>query len=170
MKLPAIAPFAPCARALLRRAALSGVLAAASSAATAAWRARADGASAWAPINDVTHSLWPGEAERARGPSARHTLLGLAIHTGASIFWAVGFEALRDGVDDCTVNRAPCRDAAAAAAIAATAWCVDYHVVPRRLTPGFEAHLSRRSLAWVYGALALGLLAGARCTTAARYG
>ena len=37
------------------------------------------------------------------------------------------------------------------------AYVVDYHVVPRRLTPGFELRVPRRALAAVYGALAVGL-------------
>jgi hypothetical protein len=36
---------------------------------------------------------------------------------------------------------------------------VDYHVVPRRLTPGFEMRVSKSALALVYAALALGLWA-----------
>ena len=50
-------------------------------------------------------------------------------------------------------------DAVAATAVAAV---VDLAIVPRRLTPGFERRLSARSLALVYGALAVGLLLGAR--------
>jgi hypothetical protein len=41
--------------------------------------------------------------------------------------------------------------------IAAIAYIVDYHVVPRRLTPGFEMRLSNRSLLAIYGTLALSL-------------
>lgn len=143
--------------ALLRRATVSGGTAAAVSALTAAQRARSEGARPGAPIDDVTHAIWPGEAERTTRPSLRHTALGLAIHTGASVFWALGFEALRSRASRPSLGR----EMAAAAAISATAWCVDYHVVPKRFTPGFEAHLSGRSLAWVYGAIAAGLVAGA---------
>ena len=48
---------------------------------------------------------------------------------------------------------------AAAAGTAATAYCVDYHVVPKRLTPGFEAHLGARSMTRVYAGIAIGLAA-----------
>jgi hypothetical protein len=165
MTPPSLLPFAPFVSATLRRAMLPGAVSAVSSAATAAWRARKEGASAWVPLNDVTHTIWPDEAQRASNLSVRHTLFGFAIHTAASIFWAAGYDVLRAPRE----RPAPRRDAATAAAIAATAWCVDYHVVPKRLTPGFEAHLSKRSLAWVYGALALGLFAGA-CASRARDG
>jgi hypothetical protein len=33
---------------------------------------------------------------------------------------------------------------------------VDYHVVPKRITPGFEAHLSGKSFWAIYGALGAG--------------
>ncbi|MCC8405264.1 hypothetical protein LJ655_25920 [Paraburkholderia sp. MMS20-SJTN17] len=49
----------------------------------------------------------------------------------------------------------------AAAATAMTAYVVDYKVVPARLTPGFEAHLSQRSRRALYVALGYGLVAAA---------
>jgi hypothetical protein len=50
---------------------------------------------------------------------------------------------------------------AAAATTAAVAYVVDYHVVPYRLTPGFEVHLSRQALGLTYLALAAGFVAAA---------
>jgi hypothetical protein len=38
----------------------------------------------------------------------------------------------------------------------------DYHLIPRRFTPGFELSLSRRSFPWLYGALTVGLLLAER--------
>jgi hypothetical protein len=46
-----------------------------------------------------------------------------------------------------------------AAAVSAVAYVTDYHLVPRRLTPGWEHRVSGKSLAAVYGVLALGLAA-----------
>jgi hypothetical protein len=43
--------------------------------------------------------------------------------------------------------------------VAATAYVVDYHVVPRRLTPGFELRLRGAAFAGVFATLALGLAA-----------
>jgi hypothetical protein len=51
------------------------------------------------------------------------------------------------------------RALAGGALTSAVAYVTDYHVVPRRLTPGFEMRLSRAALAAVYVALALGLCA-----------
>jgi len=145
----------------LRRAVRSGTLAGAGVAAVAAWRSKRDGGAPLSPINAVTHCLWPRRALRATGFSVRHTLLGLAIHQAAAVFWATGFEALlRRWTGDAPRAR-PVVTATTAAATAATAYVVDYHVVPKRLTPGFEAHLSGRSLAAVYVALGAALLAAA---------
>jgi hypothetical protein len=41
---------------------------------------------------------------------------------------------------------------------------VDYKLTPRRLQPGFEAQLSKKSLVYVYAAFAIGLAIGARIT------
>lgn len=46
------------------------------------------------------------------------------------------------------------------ALVAALAYVTDYHIVPARLTPGFEKHLSRRALFFIYLVLALALAAG----------
>ena len=75
----------------------------------------------------------------------------LAANYGASVFWALLYEAL--GSRQRTRPRA-LRDAAAAAAIA---YVVDYHVVPKRLTPGFELRIPSKALAAIYAALAVGL-------------
>lgn len=45
-----------------------------------------------------------------------------------------------------------------AAAVTALAAGVDYLLVPRRFTPGFEAHLPRTSIVLVYVAFAAGLV------------
>jgi hypothetical protein len=42
--------------------------------------------------------------------------------------------------------------------VTAGAYVVDYHLVPKRLTPGFEERLSPGALALVYAALGVSLL------------
>lgn len=139
----------------VRRACASGTVAGLGAAGAAAYGARKEGGTACAPMNAVTHYIWPERAVRERGFSVRHTVLGLGIHQAAAIFWALLFERI--------VPRAPrahpTRVIAAAAATAATAYCVDYHFVPKRLAPGFEAHLGPRSMAGVYVGIAVGLAA-----------
>ncbi|HEY2020209.1 hypothetical protein [Paraburkholderia sp.] len=148
-------------RAALRPALASGALAGLFSAATAAARSALESGSAFAPINAVTHCLWPRKALHQRDFSLRYTATGFAIHQASAIFWAVLFEALVDRMVGSTPRRRPGATATAAAATAATAYVVDYKVVPARLTPGFDAHLSRGSLAAVYVALGAGLLTAA---------
>ncbi|MCC8395460.1 hypothetical protein LJ656_23005 [Paraburkholderia sp. MMS20-SJTR3] len=145
----------------LRRAVGSGLLAGCLSAASAAAAAADADGTPCAPINAVTHCLWPRRALRERGFSLRHTVTGFAIHQSAAIFWALLYEALVARLAGGCAQRRPAAAAGAAAATAATAYLIDYKVVPARLTPGFEAHLSRRALGTVYVALGCGLLAAA---------
>ena len=55
---------------------------------------------------------------------------------------------------------------ASAGVAAATACLIDYKLTPRRLTPGFEHHLSTRSMTVVYATFAIGLALG--CAVANR--
>jgi len=148
---------------LLEAAAVSGAVACAVTAAVAgAAGARASG-SAVAPLNAISHVLYGSRAARVRTIDMPHTALGLAINYGASTFWA--------GVYEAAFGRAAERGelakaSAGAAAVAALAYVTDYHVVPKRLTPGWEERMPPRSLALVYGALAIclplrGLVRGA---------
>ena len=153
---------------LVCRAMVSGTAAGSAAAVTAAARARNDGSTPYAPLNAVTHCLWPRRAFAETGLSARFTLTGLAIHQASAIFWGVLFEGLLDR-SECRAKRRATRRpgiaevAASAATTAAVAYAVDYHAVPSRLTPGFEAHLSKRSMFYVYAALGVGFAAVALC-------
>jgi len=147
---------------LLCRATISGTAAGSAAAAMAAARARADGSTPYAPLNAVTHCLWPRRAFSETGPSARFTLTGLAINQVSGVFWGVLFEGLLDRWQCRVKRRAGVAEiVASAATTAAVAYTVDYHAVPSRLTPGFEAHLSKRSMFYVYSALAAGFAAAA---------
>ncbi|WP_233216893.1 hypothetical protein [Trinickia dabaoshanensis] len=148
----------------LRRAAASGTVAGLCAAGAAAYCARREGTTAYAPLNAVTHCVWPERAPREVGFSVRHTLLGLGIHQAAAIFWALMFERIAPRAP----REHPAAVLAAAAGTAATAYIVDYHFVPKRLTPGFEAHLGPRSMTRVYAGIALGLAAAALLRSAKR--
>jgi hypothetical protein len=143
------------------RAVPSGLVAGLFAAGTAAARSVSEGSTAFAPINAVTHCLWPRRALRQRGFSLRHTVIGFAIHEASAIFWAMLFETLIGRMPDARQRQQPVATATAAAVTAATAYLVDYKVVPQRFTPGFEAHLSGKSLTAVYVALGAGLFAAA---------
>ena len=134
------------------RVLIAGAAASIASALGAALCSRLESRPAARPMNAVAHIYDGGRPPAHDGPAARNTAVGFAIHTAASLWWALFFEALP----------ARLRDARGAAAVSALAYVVDYHVVHRRFRPGFEQHLSGRSLAAIYASLAAGFaLAGA---------
>lgn len=137
---------------------VSGTVAALLSAGVAAWCAHRQRAHAAGPINAVSHIAWGGSPESQARRDGLNTVVGWLLHHGASIFWATGFEFFFG-----RSARSSLRGAlAGGAATAATAYVVDYHVVPDRFVPGFEARLSNRSLFYVYVALGTGLALAAR--------
>jgi hypothetical protein len=138
----------------LQDALVAGSIVCAATAATAALRGLSDSGSAVAPINATTHVVYGPEAGEVDTPDFKHTLLGIAINAGASVFWATVYERL--------LGRAGSRGNVGipllgGAAVGALAYLVDYHVVPKRLTPGWEERVSGRSLAMIFGAMALSL-------------
>ena len=113
-------------------------------------------ASMWAPMNAVSHIPFGDEAARHTELSATYTGTGTVLNTGAMFTWAAMHAAVMQAL--------PRRDVPAAIgagiAVSAAAYVIDYYVVPRRLTPGFEKRLDGRSLFWIYSSLAAGLAAG----------
>ncbi|VXB40621.1 conserved membrane hypothetical protein [Burkholderia sp. 8Y] len=139
----------------LMRAVCSGSAAGLASAAVAAAGAAKAGHRPYAVMNAVTHCLWPDAAPREEALSAKYTGTGAGIHLGSAVFWGVLFETL------CGRRPSPAKVAICAATTSAVAYVVDYHVVPKRLTPGYEAHLSNQGLGLTYVALGAGFaLAG----------
>lgn len=111
----------------------------------------------YAPINAVSHIAWKDKAARQNGPSWKYTFSGVVLNTGAMLSWAVMYEFL--------FGRASGRNHVAKALVggpivSSLAYLTDYHVVPARLTPGFEKRLSNRSLLGVYTVLAVALAVG----------
>lgn len=114
--------------------------------------ARAEGRSAIQPVNSTSHWYWGEAAARSRKLDLPHTAVGFATHHGASLFWALIYEMLRRRHP----KRAALGDAAAVSALAAF---VDYAVVPKRLTPGWEKVVSPQAIGIAYIAMALALAA-----------
>lgn len=108
----------------------------------------------WAPIDAVSHIAWGDRAFACEKLDIRHTLVGAVLNAGAVLSWSA--------LHTLVLGRRPhiLRALAAGAAVSALAYVVDYHVVPKRLMPGFEVHLRRRGLRTVYIMLALSLAAG----------
>lgn len=130
-----------------------GFVAGALSALVLLWRGRRDNASAAAPVNAISHWVWPRKALRRNDASVKHTGGGMLIHFASSLLWAGVFRSLRSGRRLTTPSNAVL-DAAAVAGLAAL---VDLRLVPPRLTPGFEHRLQPASLRWVYLSFAAGL-------------
>jgi hypothetical protein len=142
----------------LRDAAVSGSIAAVTSTAVLAAAGRVETGSAFAPTNAISHAIFGDAAAQRDDASARHTLVGFAIHHAASVFWALVFER--------SFGRANARGdllpaLGAGMAVSALACFVDYQLTPKRLQPGYEMRLSRPALAAVYAAFGAGLALGA---------
>ncbi|HEY2818685.1 MAG TPA: hypothetical protein VGK44_16320 [Casimicrobiaceae bacterium] len=110
-----------------------------------------------APVNAISHWYWGERAANRSRPSFRHTMMGYVTHHVAAIFWAVFYEKIFGRRRRAQIGA---REFAEAAAISALACFVDYRLTPRRLTPGYEKQVSRKSLFVVYTAFALGLAVG----------
>lgn len=145
------------ARELMISAALrSGAVATAGSTLTLLALGKRHARTPWAPIDAVSHIAWGDRAYARDGLDVKHTLVGAALNAAAVTSWAVVQELLLR-------NRRPSIPTAllAGAATSALAYVVDFHIVPERLTPGFQWKLPKRGLRTTYLALALSLAAGA---------
>ncbi len=134
----------------------TGAMASASTTAAVAIMGKVEIDSAAAPINAVSHILWGDDAAQSEQLDAQHTLAGAALNAMAVTGWAGLHELLmpRRGAPGVT------RAVLSGVAVSALAYITDYHVVPKRFTPGFEKRLSRTALLGMYATLALSLAAG----------
>lgn len=115
------------------------------------------------PINATSHWFWGDEAGRSNMVDLRHTGLGLATNQASAMFWGTLFGIYlirRAGMSGARIMR----NAAATGLFATT---LGYALLPKRLTPGWELALGRRSVALTLAATAVGLglggiLAGAK--------
>jgi hypothetical protein len=141
---------------LLLRSVLTGSVASIAIAAALGWLARREGKRPLQPMNATSHWLHGERAGRLRRVDAAHTLLGYATHHASAIFWALLFEGLLG-----RGRHTPPTLLGTAAAVAGTAALVDYGIVPKRLTPGWELTVSKEAVAGAFVVMALGLAAGA---------
>lgn len=141
----------------LREGLVSGTLASLLSTVALAVAGRRESGHAAAPSNAASHRAWGDEALRHNRATLPHTLMGLAIHQGASVLWATLYARLRpEGrVHD------PVAASTGAAATAAMAALVDFKCTPQRLAPGFEHRLSGPAVLAVYACFAAGIALGA---------
>jgi hypothetical protein len=106
------------------------------------------------PLNAISHILWGREAGRQQNWSIKYTGSGLILNQLACLFWAGCYEIM--------IHEKRPPEISKAVAMSAVAYLTDYHVVPRRFTPGFELLFHRRMFPWLYAALAGSLVAGVR--------
>ena len=139
---------------------VSGTAASITSSAALALLAKADGRNAVQPLNATSHWLHGEDAGSVREVDLNHTAVGYATHHAASIFWAFLFKSLQAARPE----RSASRTAKNAAIVTAIAAVVDYGVVPKRLTPGWEEVLSASSITGGYVGMALGLMLGGMMT------
>jgi hypothetical protein len=125
------------------------------------WRSGEGGGSIWHPADQREQSLaaWRSSGEGHGHWKAHGT--GFATHHGACVFWAALFETLRSGAADAR----PAGIARDAALVSVVTAIVDYGLVPKRLTPGWEEPLPVRSVAGGFARLGLGLVIGGLVTS-----
>jgi hypothetical protein len=144
----------------LAKSLISGTVASAVSAVVLGLLANAEGGNPVQPINATSHWLHGDQSGKVTAIDAKHTGTGLATHQGACVMWALLFETLRAASPNAGLARSA-RDAVTVSIIAAI---VDYGLIPKRLTPGWEEPLPIRSVAGGFAGLALGLAIGGLIT------
>jgi hypothetical protein len=139
-----------------RQALVSGTMASLLSTAVMALCGKVERNAPAGPVNGPSQWLFGRQAAFRRSASLRHTLTGFLIHHTMATGWALLHEYAfgRDKPAQPATRRL--RNAAVTAVVANI---VDYRLTPRRLQPGFEAQLSKKSLLAIYAAFALGLTA-----------
>jgi hypothetical protein len=137
-----------------RQAAISGTAASLLSTVVLALAGKLERNAPAGPINGPSQWLFGRQAAYRRSPSLRYTLTGFLIHHAMATGWALLHERLFGTNKQA---QTPARRLRNAATTAAVANFVDYKLTPRRLQPGFEAQLSKKSLLAVYAAFAIGL-------------
>lgn len=150
----------PGAWAIARRAAVIGTVANLGAVVALGLLARQTGRSAAAPINATSHVIHGDKAGTVDHFDASHTLPGAMINHSAAIFWALPFTWWLSRRQ----YRSAGQIALGAAATSGAAGVIDYGLMPRRLTPGWEHALPAPAVVATLGALALGLAVGALVT------
>lgn len=146
----------------LKRAATSGTVAGLATALVAGMAGRRETGSYAAPLNATSHIVWGDQAAMRNSPSLKFTLTGFLLNHASAILWAAVHDRFFGPPRSAYASRRDwlLRPLIGSAVVTAGAYLTDYYLVPKRLTPGFEKRLSGKSMAAIYGFLALGLAAG----------
>ena len=153
-------------RGILGQAVISGTVSALATAGVASFAGKHENGSYAAPLNATSHIIWGEEAAYHDRPSLKYTLTGFLLNHASTIFWASFYEKLfgrqRMRRLPFTVSPgpvSPVKPVYGGAAVAVAAYIIDYHLIPKRFTPGFEKRVSGKSLTAIFAALAVGLAA-----------
>jgi len=142
-----------------------GVGAAAASLAAITILAKAEGRPVLGPINGSSHWLWgDGDASHGRADLA-HSAVGGITNIGAGLMWGALFGALRD-----QRRSEPGQIIRDGAILGAVAGLLDYGLLPRRFSPGWELALSGRSVVLSMAAMAAGAVVGSLVARESRDG
>ena len=144
---------------LYRRALVSGAVASILSTAVLALCGQIENRRPAGPINGPSQWVYGRRAARVRQPSLRHTLTGFLVHHAMATGWAFLHER---AFGEHKAQQPFSKRLARAAVTASAANIVDFQLTPKRLRPGFETQLSRKSLFAVYATFAIGLALVAR--------
>jgi hypothetical protein len=138
---------------MLPSALLSAALSSCTTLALAAGFSRLSGGSAAEPVNAVGSQFSGRNGRPPHDFSLTSTLPGVLVNFAGCLFWS--------NVSTRWAAGAPVRNGTDAArrgaVLAALAYLVDYHVLPRRLRPGYERRLGTPQLLTVYASLAFTL-------------
>jgi hypothetical protein len=158
MKADIIPAPSPVWKQAAREGVVAGTVAGVLSSIVLAALGRRQAGSAEAPINAASHWLWGDESLSEDGRTWRHTLTGFLTQHAASIMWATLYSRVYGHKPE--AKQVP-QALAGGVATSAVAYLVDYKVVPRRLTPGYEHRLNGLGMLAVYVTLAAGFALGA---------
>jgi hypothetical protein len=122
--------------------------------------AKIEGKSSYRPTNSTSHWLHGHKADRDKRVDLAHTAVGYATHHASALFWAAAIRSVAGKLAS-HPPRSSIGLLGDAAVMSAIAGVVDYGIVPKRLTPGWELTLSKKSVVAAFASLAIGLAAGA---------
>ena len=148
---------------VLLRTLVTSAIASAASGVTLMMLSAREGRAPMRPINATSHWIHGPRAGRKRGTDLAHTGVGIVTHHLATMWWSFLLEKWL-GPRPRTLPEM----ALAGGSTAALAALVDYGLMPRRLSPGWELALTRKSMVGAFAAMAVGLAAGALAARSAR--
>jgi hypothetical protein len=153
----------PASSSFIKRSIVSGTVSGIAAMAAAALAGKKESHSYAAPINATSHIIWGDEAARHDEASFKYTATGFLLNHGAAIMWSAIYGSLaQPRISRWFARRpalAPLAPVLSAAAVSAGAYVTDYILIPKRFTPGWEKRVSGKSVAMIFGALALGMAA-----------